>query len=200
MISCVLFDLDGVLVDAREWHYEALNLALVEHGLPPIGRQDHDTVYNGLPTRTKLQRLGLDPAAIISINEAKQRQTMAMVRKHCRRDDRLIHVMRQLKGRGIKLGVCSNAISDTVFAMLELTGLLPYMDLVLGNESVEHNKPNPDIYQKAVYLLGVPLHQTVVVEDSDHGVEAAVAAHLDVLRVDSSKDVTMELFDDLLRC
>ena len=53
-ISVVLFDLDGVLVDATEWHYEALNRALRLFGFD-ISRYEHLSAYNGLPTRKKLR-------------------------------------------------------------------------------------------------------------------------------------------------
>ena len=57
MIKCVLFDLDGVLVDACEWHYEALNLALQEVAGIMIERSEHESTFNGLPTKTKLNIL-----------------------------------------------------------------------------------------------------------------------------------------------
>jgi len=65
-ISCVLFDLDGVLVDATEWHYVALNRALGLFGFD-ITRYEHLSDYNGLPTRKKLQMLSVEkglPAAL----------------------------------------------------------------------------------------------------------------------------------------
>ncbi len=58
-ITAVLFDLDGVLVDATEWHYEALNRALGLFGYS-ISRHDHLSTYNGLPTRKKLEMLSVE--------------------------------------------------------------------------------------------------------------------------------------------
>lgn len=55
-IKAVLFDMDGVLVEAKDWHYEALNRALDVFGLP-ISRSEHLSQYDGLPTRTKLKML-----------------------------------------------------------------------------------------------------------------------------------------------
>ena len=57
MNKAVLFDLDGVLVDACDWHYEALNRALKQVSNYEISREDHTTTYNGLPTKRKLQML-----------------------------------------------------------------------------------------------------------------------------------------------
>lgn len=54
-IKAVIFDMDGVLIDAKDWHYEALNRALDHHGFTPIARNDHLSKFDGLSTRKKLQ-------------------------------------------------------------------------------------------------------------------------------------------------
>ena len=55
-IKAVLFDMDGVLIDAKDWHYEALNKALGLFGME-INRYDHLNTFDGLPTKVKLQML-----------------------------------------------------------------------------------------------------------------------------------------------
>ena len=56
-IKLVIFDLDGVLVDACEWHRAALNEALYEVCNYKISMDDHHSVFNGIPTKVKLQKL-----------------------------------------------------------------------------------------------------------------------------------------------
>lgn len=56
MIKAVLFDMDGVLIDAKDWHYEALNKALGLFGLG-ISRYDHLHTFDGLPTNVKLENV-----------------------------------------------------------------------------------------------------------------------------------------------
>ncbi|RLR17256.1 HAD family phosphatase, partial [Sodalis-like symbiont of Bactericera trigonica] len=58
-IKAVIFDMDGVLIEAKDWHYDALNKALNLFGLD-ITRQEHQTVYDGLPTKHKLIMLSRD--------------------------------------------------------------------------------------------------------------------------------------------
>ena len=74
-VEAVVFDVDGVLVDAREWHYEALNRALALLGFP-ISRFDHLSTYDGLSTRQKLELLsterGLPRPLHPFVNELKQ--------------------------------------------------------------------------------------------------------------------------------
>jgi beta-phosphoglucomutase len=53
MIKAVVFDMDGVLIEAKDWHYEALNRALKLFGYE-ISRYEHLTTFDGLPTRRKL--------------------------------------------------------------------------------------------------------------------------------------------------
>jgi hypothetical protein len=78
-IDAILFDLDGVLVDACDWHYEALNAALVGAGHPPIGRETHLSTFNGLPTRKKLEMLGISYGEAIEINRQKQKHTLDII-------------------------------------------------------------------------------------------------------------------------
>ena len=56
MFKAIIFDMDGVLIDAREWHYSALNQALEPFGME-IGLAEHEDKYNGLSTKTKLRML-----------------------------------------------------------------------------------------------------------------------------------------------
>jgi beta-phosphoglucomutase len=58
-IKAIIFDMDGVLVEAKEWHYKALNRALELFGYQ-ISRYDHLTTYDGLPTSKKLEMLSLE--------------------------------------------------------------------------------------------------------------------------------------------
>ena len=86
-IKAVIFDLDGVLVDATEWHYEALNRALGLFGYN-IARYEHLTTYNGLPTRKKLEMLSVEknfPRGLHSAGESHQAEI------HARRDFAELH-------------------------------------------------------------------------------------------------------------
>ena len=87
VIKAVIFDMDGVLIDAKDWHYEALNKALRLFGYE-ITRPEHEITYDGLPTRDKLNILsrekGLPRSLHDFINELKQQYTMEMVNNLCR--------------------------------------------------------------------------------------------------------------------
>lgn len=111
-IKAVIFDMDGVLIEAKDWHYEALNQALGLFGLE-ITRHEHLTTYDGLPTKDKLIMLsrdkGLSPALHDFINEMKQQYTMDMVYKFCKPMFHHEFALSHLKQEGYKLAVASNS-------------------------------------------------------------------------------------------
>jgi len=177
MIKAIIFDLDGVLVDADKWHFNALNVALQHSDVEPISWQEHLTIYKGIPTRKKMEilteRKGLPRELWEKIHTSKQEVTRDIISKFCTVDDEKVEMMRLLK-RNYKIGVCSNAVRATVELMLEKSGLMPYVDFYLSNQDVQHPKPQPDIYLKAFEKLNMRPEECVIVEDSDVGKRAAL--------------------------
>ncbi|MCB1316775.1 MAG: HAD-IA family hydrolase, partial [Leptospiraceae bacterium] len=186
-------DMDGVLIDAREWHYEALNKALSCFGLA-ITRYDHLVTFDGLPTRKKLEMLSIEsglPARLHSfINDLKQQYTMEEVHARCKPIFQHEYALSRLRSEGYRLGVASNSIRKTVEIMMEKANLSQYLDVVFSNEDVRHAKPHPEIYQKAIRHFQFNPEECVVVEDNEKGVAAARDAGAHVLVVDSVYDVT----------
>ncbi len=194
-IRAVVFDMDGVLVDAKEWHFLALNRALRLFGYE-IDRYDHLVSYDGLPTRRKLEVLSRDsglPAALHSfINEMKQQYTMDLIHAHCKPTFHHEYALSRLKTAGFLLGVASNAIRQTVELLMEKTRLRPYMDVMLSNEDVKRSKPDPEIYLASFAKLGVEAKEAMVVEDNENGIAAARAAGAHVMVVDSCAAVNYD--------
>ncbi len=193
MITAVVFDMDGVLIDAREWHYEALNTALNHFGYS-ISRTDHIARFDGLPTREKLTCLtterGLPHGLHGLINDIKQAATVDLVYRECKPRFEHEYLLRELRSSGIKLGLASNSIRASIDLMLSRANIADYFDVILSNEDVRHAKPAPDIYIEALRLLGSRAEETLVVEDNDHGVAAARAAGCHVLQVAEISEVT----------
>ena len=185
-VAAVIFDLDGVLVDATEWHFEALNRALKLFGYQ-ISRYEHLAAYNGLPTRTKLEMLSIEkglPKALHGLlNRLKQVYTREEILRHCWPSFDKEYMLSRLKRDGLRMAVCTNAISETAELMLARTGLRPYFEFVISNEEIKKPKPDPEIYRKALERLALQPAQVVVVEDAQPGVEAAKGAGVRVLQV-----------------
>lgn len=195
--SAVLFDLDGVLVDACRWHYEALNRALKEVVNYTISEEDHISTYNGLPTVAKLKILEekhiVRSDDFFKISELKQAYTILVIEEFCTTSLSKIILMEFLKGEGYKIGCVTNSIRKTAKLMLEKAGVWRYLDVVLSNEDSTFNKPHPEPYIKALVLLNSLPEDSTIVEDSPKGLEAARLTGCRVIEVKNATEVTKEL-------
>jgi len=194
MYKAVIFDLDGVLVDASRWHFESLNRALKIFGFD-IQPDEHKRLYEGLPTNSKLEMLSKNHSLPVALHRLiwrlKQKYTNRTIAEHCGPDIEKLELLRLLRDRGLKLAVCSNAIGSTVETMLERSGLLEFFPLTLSNEDVSQPKPNPEIYLKAFKMLGVLPSECLIVEDSEHGKEAAIRSGAALLPVTCYREVNV---------
>lgn len=192
-IKAIIFDMDGVLIEAKEWHYEALNQALGLFGYA-IERHEHLTSYDGLPTKIKLQRLSAEKSLPIHlhgfINEMKQKYTMELIHRHCRPRFNHEYALSRLKAEGFKLAVASNSIRETVDSMMEQASLQTYLDFTLSNQDVKQSKPDPEIYLTAIKRLGLTPTECLIVEDNENGIKAARASGAHLLAVRTVDDVT----------
>lgn len=193
--KAVFFDLDGVLVDACDWHYEALNSALLENGHPSICKEDHISTYNGLPTSVKLKMLGMTTEDSLIISQRKQHHTLATIKKFAHIMTEKIELLSYLKQNNILIVCVTNSIRETATEMLNKTGQLQFFDLLVSNEDVTRNKPYPDCYIHAMEKLKINPNEIVCVEDSDKGVEAVLSSGAKYLwRVKNSTEVVLENF------
>jgi len=197
----VVFDMDGVLIDARDWHYRALNEALDIFGCA-IPYDDHLTHFNGRPTRDKLAILtaeGRLPAHLHPVvNAIKQERTLREAARLCFPRVEHLLLLSWLKRQDLKVGVATNSIRQTTMAMLQYAGLLDILDCLVTNEDVVAAKPAPDVYLEACRRLGVSPADTLVIEDHEVGVRAAKDAGCSVLKVEGPDDVSISLIDKYL--
>jgi HAD superfamily hydrolase (TIGR01509 family) len=194
-IKAVIFDMDGVLIDAKDWHYDALNKALNHFGFN-ISRYDHLVTFDGLPTRRKLEMLtreqGLPSKLHGFLNELKQIYTMEIVHARCKPRFQHEYALSHLKAAGYKLAVASNSVRNSVEVMMVKSSLTPYLDAIVSNEDVAKGKPDPEIYLKTLSMLGVAGDETLVVEDNEHGIAAGKAAGAHLMIVQDVNDVTLD--------
>ena len=195
MYDAVIFDMDGVLVDATEWHYEALNEALSPFGYS-IPVDLHLNRFNGLSTKSKLEILsseyGLPRELHNLISETKQDRTQRIAYQKCFPNPAHLILLSLLKFLGLRIGLCTNSIRLTTEQMLGLTQLINFMDVIVTNEDVLKPKPDPQGYLMACERLSVLPHRTLVVEDGKYGLEAALKAGCDVIEVEGPYQVSIE--------
>lgn len=194
-IKAVLFDMDGVLIDAKDWHFEALNEALELFGTR-ISRYDHLDSFDGLPTKVKLQKLSLAenfPEELhVFVNELKQKFTMQHIYRKCSPTYSHQYAISSLKQKGYKIGVCSNSVRKTIDVMMELSALKPYLDGIWSAEDVRCGKPNPEIYTKAIEYFGLSPNEVVILEDNENGIRAAESSGGHCMVVKDVSEVNFE--------
>jgi len=194
-IEAIIFDMDGVLIEAKDWHYEALNKALMLFGMG-ISRYDHLVTYDGLSTKKKLEMLsrerGLSKGLHGFINKMKQQYTMEIIYSDCK--PRFCHeyALAKLKNEGYKLSICSNSIKRTIEVMMDKAALAGYLDFYLSNQDVKIGKPDPEMYNKAIKKLGLTPLNCMIVEDNEKGIQAARASGAWVMEVDEVEDVNYQ--------
>ena len=192
-IKLVIFDLDGVLVEAKNIHYDALNEALGKKYA--ISWNEHLSTYDGLKTNQKLdmlsERKGLPVEEHSIIWETKQKLTLEKL-KTLKTDNVLIELMSDLVECGYRIAVCSNSIRKTVLTVISKLGIMEYMDLIISNEDVKNSKPHPEMYWKAISMMSCLPEETLIVEDSPYGLLAAARSKSHILRVKNTKEVTLQ--------
>lgn len=193
-IKALILDCDGVLCDAAPIHHQALNHALLVAGLEPIGDRDHVETYNGLPTKRKLEMMGIrDKETIDKVFREKQFQTALAINQLIKPREDVVKTLLYWKSKGLKLACTSNSIRSTLSLMLERTGVLHLLDAVVSNEDVVSPKPSPIPYLTTCKILGVQPGEAVVVEDSHHGRVSALAAGCILCPINQPSELTHEL-------
>ena len=196
MIKLIIFDLDGVLVDARELHYKALNKALgsVDEKYV-IQRDEHLSTYDGLSTVKKLNMLtknkGLPQELHNSVWKLKQEMTLKIIDGFFV-DNRLQNILRTFKSEGYTIACATNSIRETAKLQLIRKGFFEYIDFMYSNQDVKNPKPNAEMYLKCMIKGEVNPTETVIVEDSHIGRKAALSSGAHLCAVEDSDDVSYE--------
>lgn len=195
MIKLIIFDLDGVLIESKDWHYDALNSSLSKIDKKyKISYDEHLTKYDGLNTTKKLELLALEknlPKQYFNqIWEDKQKATLDII-KNLTYDAKLINIFGVLKERGYKIAVASNSIRETVKISLLMVGILPYVDYFVSNEDVKRTKPFPEMYWKCMTELTCLPKETIIIEDSHIGRKGALDSGANLLAVENPFDLNL---------
>lgn len=196
MIKLIIFDLDGVLVEAKNIHYDALNSAIQKFDKNcVIEWNEHLSKYDGLKTQQKLEMLTKEKGLSIEFHkliwDEKQKLTLKLL-SNLKKDTQLIKLFSSLSDKGYKIACCSNSIRKTVLTVLSKLGIIEFFDFIVSNEDVLNSKPHPEMYWKCISKMGVLPEQTLIVEDSPYGLLAASRTNSHILRVANPSDVNVK--------
>ena len=202
MNNLVIFDLDGVLLDSREVHYEALNNALAFFGDQYIiSREEHLSVYDGLPTTKKLNTLsefkGLPTNLHNAVWKKKQEETLSIF-DNLYQDEELISYFKRIKDNSIKIAIASNSVRDTVKLVLLKLGLIKYVDYFMSNDDVKRTKPFPEMYWRCMIACNALPKNCVIVEDSHIGRQGALDSGANLIAVENRNDLNLKKIDKII--
>ena len=192
-IKAIIFDMDGVLINAKDWHCDSFLKALAFYGYT-MTREEHNILYDGLPSRKKLELLSkekeLPKELYEQILQLKQKYTVEYINMYCK--PLAIHkeALSKLEEEGYKLALASNSIRQTVDLMLEKAELNNFLKFSLSNQDVINPKPDPEIYNLAISKLKMNPKECLILEDNDNGIKSALASGAHLLKIETIYDVT----------
>jgi HAD superfamily hydrolase (TIGR01509 family) len=203
MKNLIIFDLDGVLINSKEMHFEALNIALASFNSKfVITHEEHVSFFDGLPTRTKLEKLNktknIPKKLFKAIWEQKQQETLKIFKKNINADMELIDIFQKLKKKNFCIAIASNSIKKSIQIVTKKLGLHDMIDIIVSNEDVENPKPHPEIFWKCMSIAKTIPSKTLIIEDSHHGRLAALNSKAHLLAVEKREDLDDNFYHKII--
>ena len=202
MIKAIFFDLDGVLVDTKLIHFEALNQALNKIIKKKISFKDHVEIYDGLPTTAKLEIFkkkikinNIDEKKIINY---KQKKTRELLKKKIIFKKNIYNLIKELSSE-YKIAVATNATKSTLNLVLNNLKIKKYINYQISNEGITKPKPHPEIYLNCLLSLKLRPREVVILEDSHYGRQAAQETNCHLMPIRSIKDVTINSIKNFIK-
>ncbi len=169
MITTLIFDLDGILIDLCDFHRRIFQKACVVGAGLSIENEYHDKWLNGLPTRTKIEKIGIAGRPAVEVARLKQQYTLEEL-QNIQPDLVLRSILENLHDQ-YNVFCASNSLRETVKLVLEKLGVIDLFDGYYGNDDVFHAKPSPEMYLKCMVQAPARPRQTLAIEDSEIGRE-----------------------------
>lgn len=190
-IRAFIFDLDGVLTDTAELHYQSWQRMTDEEGLP-FDRETNEALRGVSRQRSLEIILGdqpVEPATFEELMARKNRYYVAMLDQITPQDllPGVLPLLNELKSAGFQVALAS--ASRNARPVIERLGIGSLLDAVADGYSAERTKPAPDLFLFAARELGVDPASCVVVEDAASGVDAAFAAGMWVVGIGPAERV-----------
>ena len=194
MIKVIIFDLDGVLVNTKKIHFETLNKSLKKNKLNLISYEDHLKIYDGLPTKEKLNILSKKFIISKSLREQIQKDKKKFTSKILKEKilyNKKIEKIFSVLSKKYKIVVATNAVKETLNICLSKLKIKKFVNFSICNEDIINPKPNPEIYFKIFIKYGIYPNECLILEDSSYGRQAALSSGGNLMPIKDEKEVTL---------
>lgn len=197
MITGIIFDMDGVIIDSEDTHKDIELTLLQEHGVD-IPREEF-IKHTGRPLREIVATINeergadLDVDAFIEERKERYRNRVGDVAVIEGQDD----LIRDLSTEH-PVAVATSEVRDIAEEVLEQKGIRPHIRALVTSTDIIHGKPDPEIFQTAAAELGVDPGSTAVIEDSHNGITAANAGGFISIGFQSNDDLDLSAADHVV--
>ncbi len=175
-IKAIIFDLDGVLSDTNQDHFQVEHEILLEHGIS-VSREEISRRFKGTLARdlfgTLFREHGVNASVEQAVNTKWERLKKRIEEKGVKEIPGATELVKELKRKGFKLAVASSSPKDFVELVLEKLGIREHFDVIVSGTEVGKGKREPDVFLKAAEELGLQPSECVVIEDSVDGMKSA---------------------------
>ncbi len=182
-----IFDCDGTLVDSMPLHYRAWTASFMHHKAPWVWSEDDFYANAGIPDRDIVAKLNAEYGSAIdadSVHEYKLEWYMERM-SELTPVEAVADQVRKCLETGIPISIGTGSDITLVEPSLKFTGLWDYFDIIITPAEVERGKPAPDMFLLAAEKMGVAPEECLVFEDGKAGIDAAAAARMTSVYVDS---------------
>lgn len=196
MPQALIFDMDGVLIDSYEAHYQSWVDLATETG-KTFSREDFNWAFGRTSRETVPRYFGahLDDAGIRKLDDRKEELFREIIAGNLPLMEGVLGFIDALHAAGFKLAVGSSGPPENVFLTMDGLGRKHLFGAVITGRDVKVGKPNPEVFLTAAARLGVEPNQCAVIEDAPAGIAAALAAGMTAIGLTSTGRTREQLKD-----
>ncbi len=203
MIDTIIFDLDGVIINSKNIHFESLNQSIKEANLDyQISYEDHLKKFDGLPTIKKLEILNKEKIIPKKLNNKISQRKNEITRKLFEKNivfNRKTYDLFAKLSKKYKIGIATNAIQETLEIAIDKLKIKKFIKFSLSTKNIINPKPHPEIYLRCIINLSTKPSNTLILEDSHNGRVAAKDAGAKLMPIKNLADVNYKNITNYLK-
>lgn len=179
----MIFDLDGLLVDTEIISYHIYKDLVKKEG-KSFSKEDYAKKYSGKTEKDNIKNLIETYGLSLSMDEAEKiilSNEKALIDKGVALKTGGLKLLQTARSRSIKIALATSSTKERAIKILSQNDIDHYFDVLVCAEDISNSKPDPEVFLKALDLLGVNKSDALILEDSENGIKAAEAAGIDVI-------------------